>query len=75
MSEAPAGRARLWLVAKVVGVALLIALPIWGRSIAEGRAELGLAQQARAQGELDEAIVDQELARYADRLPDDVTGA
>ena len=24
---------------------------------------------------LDEAIVDQELARYADRLPDDVTGA
>ena len=47
--------------------------PAWGRhDIVVGTP---VARPRPVFVKLDEAIVDQELARYADRLPDDVTGA
>ena len=47
--------------------------PAWGRhDVVIGTP---VARPAPVFVKLDEAIVDQELARYADRLPDDVTGA
>ena len=47
--------------------------PAWGRhDVVVGTP---VAKPAPVFIKLDEAIVDQELARYADRLPDDVTGA
>ena len=47
--------------------------PAWGRhDVVVGTP---VAKPAPVFVKLDEAIVDQELARYADRLPDDVTGA
>ena len=47
--------------------------PAWGRhDVVVGTP---VARPAPVFVKLDEAIVDQELARYADRLPDDVTGA
>ena len=47
--------------------------PAWGRhDVVVGTP---VAKPVPVFVKLDEAIVDQELARYADRLPDDVTGA
>ena len=47
--------------------------PAWGRhDVVVGTP---VAKPAPVFVKLDEAIVDQELARYADRLPDDVTGS
>ena len=47
--------------------------PAWGRH--EVVIGTPVAKPAPVFVKLDEAIVDDELARYADRLPDDVTGA
>ena len=47
--------------------------PAWGRH--EVVIGTPVAKPAPVFVKLDEAIVDEELARYADRLPDDVTGA
>lgn len=57
MSEPAPSRARLWLVAKIVGAVVLLAAPIWGRAFAEGRAEVAAAEAARDQGELEDAAV------------------
>ena len=68
LPEAFAGRTGYPIIAGDYSTA-----PTWGRH--EVVIGTPVAKPRPVFIKLDEAIVDQELARYADRLPDDVTGA
>ena len=55
------------------GVGLATGAPAWGRH--EITAGTPVAKPTPVFTKLDEAIIEEELARYADSIPDDVTGA